>query len=363
MGVEVVIVGAGVIGLMLARELAEAGVRVQVVERGAIGRESSWAGGGIVSPLYPWRYPAAVTALASWAQDFYPGFCAELEAAGGIDPEYTECGLLMVDAEDEDEALAWSARTGRPAERLAPEAVRELQPGIRPAQRATVWMPKVAQLRPPRLVQALRADLARRGVDLVEGCEIRGVRHEAGRVAALRSAKGELRGGHFVFCAGAWSGELSALLGLTLPVSPVRGQMLLFGAGPASLKRMVLAEGRYLIPRRDGRVLVGSTVEHVGYARLPTRAAHDSLYASALSLCPALQDYNLEAQWSGLRPGSPNGIPFIGRLPGYENAWVNAGHFRNGVVLAPAATRLLADRLLERPAIVDPEPYAPPPAA
>lgn len=360
MHAEVVIVGGGVIGLLLARELAEASIEVMLVERGALAGESSWAGGGIVSPLYPWRYTPPVTALASWAQAFYPRLCAQLLAETGLDPEYTESGLLMLDAEDEDEALAWSTRYGRRAERVDAATARDLQPGISPDTRSAVWMPSVAQVRPPRLTAALAASLRRRAsVRLVEGCEVRGFARQEGRLTALETSRGRIGGAQFVLCAGAWSGGLGQQLGVALPIEPVRGQMLLFAAGPAELRRMVMRQGKYLIPRRDGRVLVGSTLEQVGFDRLPTAAAYAQLHAAALQILPALADYALEAQWSGLRPGSPKGVPFIGRLPGFDNAWIDAGHFRNGVVLAPAATRLLADLLLARAPILDPLPYAP----
>lgn len=361
MGSEVVIVGGGIIGLLLARELADAGCQVTLVERGALARESSWAGGGIVSPLYPWRYLPPVTALASWAQDFYPRLCAELRDETGLDPEYLASGLLMLAPEDEAEALTWSARHGRRAVRLNGGEARAQQPGIPETISSAVWMPEVAQVRPPRLTAALVASLRLRAkVRLLEHTEVLGFEREGARLLALRTAQGRVTGDEFVLCSGAWSGELGRLLGVELPIEPVRGQMLLFATGPAALQRMVMWNGKYLIPRRDGQILVGSTLERVGFDRLPTEAALNELYAAALAILPELADYPLAGQWAGLRPGSPDGIPYIGKLPALDNAWINAGHFRNGVVLAPAATRLLRDLLSRaQEPIVDPEPYAP----
>lgn len=355
---DVLILGGGVIGLMQALSLAREGLSVTVAERGRLGGESSWAGGGIVSPLYPWRYAAPVTALAHWAQDFYPAFCADLLETTGIDPEFELSGMLMLDAEDEAQALAWAAAQGRVAERLDAAQAHALQPGLGGEIHSALWMPQIGQVRPPRLVVALRAALeAMPGVRILEGCEVLSLSLAGGRIRELETRRGRLRAEAYVFCTGAWSALLAEQLGLRLAIRPMRGQMLLFGASPAELKRMVMREGRYLIPRRDGRLLVGSTLEDVGFQRLPTEAAYCSLKASALALVPALEGYTVEAQWTGLRPASPNGIPYIGRMPEAENAWINAGHFRNGVVLAPAATRLLADCLLARRAIVEPGAY------
>ncbi len=159
--------------------------------------------------------------------------------------------------------------------------------------------------------------------------------------------------------AGAWSGELLATLGLSLPVEPVKGQMILYKCEPDFLPSMVLAKGRYAIPRRDGHILVGSTLEHEGFDKTPTDVARESLQASAEELIPALARQPIVGHWAGLRPGSPDGIPFIGPVPGFEGLWLNCGHYRNGLVLAPASCRLLADLMLGREPIVDPTPYAP----
>jgi glycine oxidase len=163
----------------------------------------------------------------------------------------------------------------------------------------------------------------------------------------------------FVVCGGAWSARLLAGAGAGLPVRPVRGQMILYRRPAGELPCIVLAEGRYVIPRRDGHVLCGSTLEEVGFDKTATTEARASLEASAARLWPVLAGQAPVAHWAGLRPGSPDGIPFIGRVPGSDNLWVNAGHHRNGLVLAPASARLLADLVTGRTPSVDPRPYQP----
>ncbi len=354
------VVGGGVIGLLSARQLATAGESVVVIEKSNTGREASWAGGGIVSPLYPWRYSRAVTALAHWSQDFYPQLGQRLLAETGTDPEVHETGLYWLDLDDEAEALAWAAREGRPLAPVAMERVHAAVPPLGTGFQRAIYMAGVANVRNPRLTRALREALLRMpNVSLRENCEVRGFIRRDGGVVGVSTAEGDLLADRVVVAAGAWSGELLASVGLVLPVEPVKGQMILFKCAADFLPAMVLAKGRYAIPRRDGHILVGSTLEHAGFDKTPTHEALESLEASAFELLPQLADAERVGHWAGLRPGSPEGIPFIGPVPGAEGLWLNCGHYRNGLVLAPASCRLLADLMLGREPIIDPAPYAP----
>lgn len=357
---RVLVVGGGVIGLLSAYQLADAGLEVQVLDQRDVGREASWAGGGIVSPLYPWRYSPAVTALAHWSQDFYPQLGARLLAESGIDPEVHVTGLYWLDLEDEGEALVWAKQEGRPLTAVDIQSVYRAVPPLGPGFSHAVYMPGVANVRNPRLLKSLREALQRMpNVTLLENAKATGFVREAERVVGVSTESGELRADRVVVAAGAWSGGLLASLGLQLPVKPMKGEMILFKCAEDFLPRMVLAKGRYAIPRRDGHILVGSTLEDVGFDKTPTQEALDSLRASAIELLPALADAEVVKHWAGLRPGSPEGIPYIGPVPGFEGLWLNCGHFRNGLVLAPASCQLLADLLLGRDPIIDPAPYAP----
>jgi len=357
---RVLVVGGGVIGLLSAYQLADAGLEVQVLDQRDVGREASWAGGGIVSPLYPWRYSPAVTALAHWSQDFYPQLGARLLAESGIDPEVHVTGLYWLDLEDEGEALVWAKQEGRPLTAVDIQSVYRAVPPLGPGFSHAVYMPGVANVRNPRLLKSLREALQRMpNVTLLENAKATGFVREAERVVGVSTESGELRADCVVVAAGAWSGGLLASLGLQLPVKPMKGEMILFKCAEDFLPRMVLAKGRYAIPRRDGHILVGSTLEDVGFDKTPTQEALDSLRASAIELLPALADAEVVKHWAGLRPGSPEGIPYIGPVPGFEGLWLNCGHFRNGLVLAPASCQLLADLLLGREPIIDPAPYAP----
>jgi glycine oxidase len=357
---QVVIVGGGVIGLLTAYNLASEVGSVVLLDRSSVGQESSWAGGGIVSPLYPWRYSPAVTALAHWSQDFYPQLGERLFADTGVDPEVHTTGLYWLDLDDEAEALAWAERENRPLRSVDISAAHAAVPVLGEGFSRAIYMADVANVRNPRLVKSLKAALlALPNVTIHEQCEVSGFVREGAQVVGVQTSNGVIHGDQVVLTAGAWSGDLLKTLGLSLPVEPVKGQMILYKCAADFLPSMVLAKGRYAIPRRDGHILIGSTLEHEGFDKTPTDVALESLKASAVELLPALADAEVVGHWAGLRPGSPEGIPYIGQVPGFAGLWLNCGHYRNGLVLAPASCQLFADVMLGRAPIIDPAPYAP----
>lgn len=357
---HVVIVGGGVIGLLTAFNLAAKVQSVVLLDRCGVGQESSWAGGGIVSPLYPWRYSPAVTALAHWSQDFYPQLAERLLEVTGIDPEVHKTGLYWLDLDDEKEALEWAQRLNRPLSAVDISQVHDAVPVMGGGYSRAVYMPDIANVRNPRLVKSLKAALlAMPNVTIREQSEVSDFVRDGDRIIGVSTAAGDVLGDSVVLAAGAWSGDLLSKLGLELPVEPVKGQMILFKCASDFLPSMILAKGRYAIPRRDGHVLIGSTLEYEGYDKTPTDTALESLKASAVELIPALADAEVVGHWAGLRPGSPDGIPFIGQVPNHDGLWLNCGHFRNGLVLAPASCQLLTDLLVGDAPIIDPVPYAP----
>jgi len=371
------IVGAGVSGLSVALALLKRGHAVTVLERGEVGRESSWAGGGILSPLLPWDYSEAVNALALRSMAVYADWVAEAEALSGLSAEYWRCGMLALEVEQIDEALAWCAGHGVEAERGSSAGLSTLSPtpdgatkhSTKPASGQvaayppqggggdSIWMPGVAQARNPRLVAALRAAVLKLGGKIQPQCDATAVRASSGRVTAIETACGDFAADRLVLATGAWAGlGLSGLAGVP-QTRPVRGQMLLFKLDPGTLDTILYRHGLYLIPRRDGHVLVGSTLEDVGFDKSTTAETRLSLQADAASLLPQLAEIQPLQHWAGLRPGSPDNVPVIDRHPDFDNVYVNAGHFRYGVTMAPASSELLADLIEGRTPALDRGPY------
>lgn len=355
---EILIIGGGISGLLTARELSLAGREVTVIDKSAIGQESSWAGGGILLPIYPWRQVVAISDLVLQSIKQYPLLNSELLAATGIDPEWRDCGMLICQNPDFDQALAWCQQRGV-AYQAASSADCE---GLNSDWQQPLWLPEIAQIRNPRLLKSLIAYLRQLGVKFVEHADVQRVVINNYQVEQVETAEQSFHVKQLVVTTGAWMADfLQDLLpqaNLNLPIKPVKGQMLLFDALPDTLDKMVLDGDRYLIPRRDGKILAGSTVEDVGFDKATSEQAKQQLYQFATELMPDLKRYPVCHHWAGLRPGSPQGIPSIGLHPQLTNLAINVGHFRNGLVMGPASAKLLADLILQRPTELDPEAYA-----
>lgn len=350
---DFVIIGAGAVGLASALELARRGARVTVLDKGRSGAESTWAGGGILSPLLPWQYGDAVNALSEYSRALFPDWCARLQAVSGLDAEYRSCGMLVLPPFERQQAFDWCARH---AWRCETRESGELLPDGPNVE--ALWLPDVAQVRNPRLVQVLRGAALASGVRIVESAEVTGLGIEGGRMTRVRSSQGDFSAAGYIVAAGAWSGVLPGLNALAERVFPVRGQMLIFKLPPESLRSIVLQNGAYLIPRVDGHVLAGSTLEYSGFDKSTTEAAKHALMAFAVSVLPALSDLVLSHHWSGLRPGSPDNVPVISTYPGCDNVFINSGHFRYGVTMAPGSAMLLADLIEGRQTRIPTSPYS-----
>jgi glycine oxidase len=351
--VDVLIVGGGVIGLSVALALAREGIRPTLLDRRELGREASWAGAGLIPPHAdnPSRQP--LVALGSWSARLYPAWSELLHADTGIDIGYRRTGgvdVASTDLENQELQAAagrWRA-LGITYERLPPGDYARVEPALNPALKSVYFLPDRAQVRNPRLLRALMAAISRLGGKLIPWCGVEGFQVHAGRVTAVKTSAGELPCGTVVVAAGPWSGQLLEPIGVRAPTPPFKGQIVLLRGARPLLRRIVEHGNNYLVPRDDGRILVGATEENVGFNSIPTVSDMRALVDWAVRLCPVLNEAEIETTWAGLRPGSFDSKPYIGQAPGFDNVFVASGHKRAGLQLAPATAELVVDLVLQR---------------
>lgn len=347
---DVVILGGGVIGLTTAYFLARDGARVRLLERGRIGQEASWAGAGILPPSHADAARHPFDRLRALSGRLFPGLSAELRERTGIDNGFLRCGgLEFVQPIGEAAEQEWRGE-GVPAELLDADAVRRLESAVADGLGPAVHLPSLAQLRNPRHLQALRVACEQTGrVELREEVTAHDFVRQGSAMRAVRTSAGTVEGDAFLIAAGAWADQLLESLGLRTGVRPVRGQIVLLNTQRPLFRHVLIWGSRYLVPRPDGRVLVGSTEEQVGFDKHNTAAGVRGLLDLAVRLVPGLADATLERCWAGLRPGSPDGLPFLGRVPGCDNLYVAAGHFRAGLQLSPGTGLVMKELLLGQP--------------
>lgn len=354
---DITIIGGGVMGLMTAREFLDAGASVTILEKNICGQEASWAGGGILSPLYPWRQEQSITDLVLPSLKRYPKIAADLLETTGIDPQWIQSGLLITQNPDAELARQWCENSHINVEIPDSQFFEKLNTD----SQEPLFLPEIAQIRNPRLLQALKQDVINKGVRLIENCEITSFTLHNQRIQNVQSSQGKIATNEIVMTTGAWTRSIfqHQLIGfIEAPeIYPAKGQMLLFDTPPNTLKNIILEGDHYLIPRRDGKIIIGSTVEYDVFHKNVTVAAHETLIRFATTLMPLLKQAPMIKHWAGLRPATEKGVPYIGRHPEIHNLSLNAGHFRNGLTMAPASAQLLADVMLNRAPVVNPEPY------
>jgi glycine oxidase len=354
---DCIVIGGGVIGLSIARRLAQEGLAVTVLERDVCGRGASWAGAGVLAPPNPHRQDA-VAALHLRSLGMYPAWCADLHGETGVDPQYDPCGELEIAFDERglqslrsDAEAARGRRTadGREAFVLHDaEATLRLVPMVSPSAMGSMECRETAQVRNPRLLRALRASCEKAAVTIRENAAVHSLILEGGRVRGVRTDGEDFAAPIVIVCAGAWTSQIDALREI-MPVVPVRGQMLLMKLDTRPFPFVVSRGKTYLVPRRDGHVLLGATEEpEAGFMVRNTPRGIAKLIEKGLRLAPALSGAPLIATWAGLRPGTPDDLPYLGPVPIIPGLIAATGHFRSGLSLAPATAEVVAATVLGR---------------
>ena len=330
MAKKIIVVGGGIVGCLTALALHDRGCQVMLVERNVVAAqtsgESSWAGAGILFPLLPWLYKDAVNQLAMAGANLYPALCERLLNETGIDPEYTQSGMQVLPNFDEAAAIHWCAQYQVPVEKNA----------------NGLLLPTIAQVRPPHLLQALRKILIQQDVTLLENTLLEPLKNVE-KIDGWKTSTGlVLESDAFVVTSGAWSFDLLKDTVAGLNIKPMRGQILLYENVTEKLEHIIYSNGFYLVPRRDGLLLAGSTLEDVGFDKNTTEDVKQELQTKAESILPSLKHAVIRKHWSGLRPGTPDNLPTIAAHPSIQNLYLNTGHFRYGLTMAPASAKLVA---------------------
>ena len=351
---RVIIIGGGIIGSLTACFLKLRGADVTVLERGKLGQEASWAGAGILSPIHPWLYPDSFTHLINASLALYPKLHEQLLTETGIDAQWLQSGLMVPLFEDDkihhrQHAIAWSEKFNWKLQTLDAQETLQQEPTLNPQQLSgSLLWPDVAQVRNPRLLKAVRAWMQKLGITLHEQCEVSKLIHSPdGQVCGAESTSGlSFQGDAVLLAGGSWSGQLAKSMGFSLPVQPVKGQIVLLKGEPGLVHHIIKHDDAYFVPRSDGRILVGASMEFVGFQRGNTQNIVKNLLSAMQKMTPDLQQLDIEHQWMGFRPGTPDGLPFLGAVPEKDGLWVASGHYRNGVVLAPITAELMSQQIL-----------------
>ena len=350
---DTLIVGGGLIGCALAAELAARGQRVTVVDRGEPGGEASGAAAGMLIPQAEGHAPGPFFELALESRGLYSDWSRLLFEETGIDTGYRRTGLLRCGfGESEEEPLLsayrWQVERGLRVEgRTDSSLSSELDGRLSGAVRSAVFFPDEAMVDPRLLTRAAWLSALRRGVTFATGCVVRSFVVERGVCLGAETDAGTLSAGATVDAAGAWA-AFEGRMPVAVPVHPVRGQIVELRVEGRPLATIACSDEVYLVPRPDGTVLAGSTMELVGFRKEVTAEAVGRLIAAAIRLVPPLASARFVTAWAGLRPGTPDGLPILGETP-VRGLYLAAGHFRNGILLAPATARRLADRIAEGP--------------
>ena len=360
------IVGGGIIGCSIAFELAADKLKIVVLDRQQPGREASWAAAGMLSPAPDSPRDIPLVPLARESLSLYPEFVRAVEEASGKTVDYTRKGALQIfigpSAEAERGAMLAEHRgLGLASEPISGVEARKLEPELGPAAHAVLYLPKEEAVDPRLLMDALLAAAANRGVEIRPGWDVTSIIREGNCCKGVVAGGESIQARHVIVAAGCFSAEIDAGAKLpipSIPTRPVRGQMLAFRSRGLAMQHVLRSERGYLVPRSDGRIVAGSTLEEAGFDNSVTAAGVKQILESAVQLCPDLAEAEILEKWSGLRPGTPDDLPILGPT-GAEGLLLATGHYRNGILLAPVTAKLVREWVMRGRSTFNTEAFSP----
>ena len=359
---DVAIIGGGLVGGAIAFELAQRELRVVVFDRQQPGREASWAAAGMLSPAPDSPDAAPLAPLAKASLELYPKFVAEIEASSGKSTGFRHEGTLQVfptpQGEKERDSLVDEHRgLGLRTEAISLHAAIKMEPRLGPAVSAAAWLPEEATVEPRSLIDAVIAAAARAGVKFHEHTEVTSVLVEGTRCGGILAGGEKIFAHHVIAAAGCYTGGID-WLGRYAPTRPVRGQMVAMRLSGDPQHRVIRSDRGYLVPRSDGKIVAGSTLENAGFERYVTPSGLREILDAALELVPSLADAEVLETWAGLRPDTPDHLPALGPID-KEGLLIATGHYRNGILLAPITAKLITEWLVSGRTSMDVSRFSP----
>ncbi|MBI4209126.1 MAG: glycine oxidase ThiO [Deltaproteobacteria bacterium] len=345
---DVLIIGGGIIGLSIARRLAMDGVSVEIFDRQQPGMEASWAAAGMLAPQMEVEGPGPFLDLCLWSRDLYLDFVKGLQEDSGISIPYNAEGMVSIALTEEDETglrerYAWQKRAGLPVEWLSAPAIRERVPTVTSDLRGGLFFPGHHRLDHRQIIRALLVDLQKRGVKTSWGVAAHSILVQRSKAIGVETSQGSRCVGKVVVAAGSWSSQLQYPNEEIRPkVRPIRGQVVSVEYRGAPFPYSLFSSVGYLVPRSDGQMLLGTTVEEVGYDKSTTVSGIQKILSGAMRLIPSISDCSITEAWAGLRPRSDDFLPVLG-ASSVENLYFATGHFRNGILLTPATAEILGE--------------------
>jgi glycine oxidase len=351
MNSEVLIVGGGIIGLSIARELTRQGIhKITILERGKIGRESSFAAAGMLAPNAETEKKDEFTEFCAESLNLYSDFATEIYAETGVDIELDRNGTLYLAFTEEDVAeirrrFQWQKIAGLRVKHLTAQETRQAEPFVSPDVRESLFFPNDWQVENRRLLHALRKYAELNRIKTIENAKIVNLLIENKKAVGAETENEKFFAGTVVLATGAWTSLIKAESFVLPQVKPIRGQMISFHTAKRLFGKVIYSPRGYIVPRADGRILVGATVEDAGFDKSITDAAIAFLRETAAEISSTLANLEIAEKWAGLRPFAADGLPILGGFGKIENLFVATAHYRNGILLAPLTAKIMAEKI------------------